>query len=297
MTNTKLIALFIIIISLVFAFILTTSSENTKYEHPEGYIQSIDQISYKESSIDIPSIISKYELILIDAAEFKQTADTGTMELNLAGTGFVLEIEPGIWINEGMNESIQNEDGTTTEQEMEPIYQYNGKVKNQPESKVRFTMDNQTVLGTIDANNDWYVIEQTGWIIDNGIKRTVYIAYNESDIKYATILDSLDEENSPLRFTVFNNDKYPHNIKIEIFDSAGTSIFTDIYNLGSGQYVISPQMEKNDDNYIYKATLENNVTDTYNFTAEPTAEASIDIVNKSGYLSIDFGYSIAWREN
>ena len=269
-----------------------SSLDYIKYEHPEGYIQSIDPASFEESNIEIPSIITKYELITINAAEFKQTADTGSMELNLAGTNFVLEMEPGIWVNEGMNGSFQNEDGFDVERERELIYQYNGIVKNQPESKVRFTMDNQTVRGTIDSNNERYVIEQAGWIIDNNTKRTVYVAYKESDIGY-TILESIKEEDEPLRFTVFNNDMYSHSILIEIFDSSGTLIFSDIYNIYPNDYIMSQKIERNDVNYIYKATLENNVTGTYNFEVQPTAEVSMDINNNSGTLSIDFGYSIA----
>lgn len=295
MTKTKLIVPIIIITVLAVILMYISSLDYIKYEHPEGYIQSIDPASFEESSIEIPSIITKYELIIINAAEFKQTADTGSMELNLAGTNFVLEMEPSIWVNEGMNESFQNEDGFDVEREREPIYQYNGIVKNQPESKVRFTMDNQTVRGTIDSNNERYVIEQTGWIIDNNTKRTVYVTYKESDIGY-TILESIEKEDEPLRFTIFNNDKYSHNIKIEIFDSSGTLIFSDIYNIYPSDYIMSQKIERNDVNYIYKATLENNVTGTYNFEVQPTAEVSMDINNNSGTLSIDFGYSIAWRE-
>ncbi|MDY0388740.1 MAG: hypothetical protein RBT65_16780 [Methanolobus sp.] len=292
MTKTKLIVPIIIITVLAVILMYISSLDYIKYEHPEGYIQSIDPASFEESSIEIPSIITKYELIIINAAEFKQTADTGSMELNLAGTNFVLEMEPSIWVNEGMNESFQNEDGFDVEREREPIYQYNGIVKNQPESKVRFTMDNQTVRGTIDSNNERYVIEQTGWIIDNNTKRTVYVTYKESDIGY-TILESIEKEDEPLRFTIFNNDKYSHNIKIEIFDSSGTLIFSDIYNIYPSDYIMSQKIERNDVNYIYKATLENNVTGTYNFEVQPTAEVSMDINNNSGTLSIDFGYSIA----
>lgn len=292
MTKTKLIVPIIIITVLAVILMYISSLDYIKYEHPEGYIQSIDPASFEESSIEIPSIITKYELITINAAEFKQTADTGSMELNLAGTNFVLEMEPGIWVNEGMNESFQNEDGFDVERERELIYQYNGIVKNQPESKVRFTMDNQTVRGTIDSNNERYVIEQAGWIIDNNTKRTVYVAYKESDIGY-TILESIEKEDESLRFTIFNNDEYSHNIKIEIFDSSGTLIFSDIYNIYPSDYIMSQKIERNDVNYIYKATLENNVTGTYNFEVQPTAEVSMDINNNSGILSIDFGYSIA----
>lgn len=107
------------------------------------------------------------------------------------------------------------------------------------------------------------------------------------------LMYALGNKEEPLRFSVFNNDIYSHNIKVEIFDTAGASIFSEIYNLEANTYIISTPIEKNDTYYVYKATLENNVTNTYNFEVQPTAEVSMDIINNSGTLSIDFGYSIA----
>ena len=297
MAKNKLMASLIIVTLIAFALIFITSLGNTKYDHPEGYIQSIDPESFKESSIDVPSTINKYELITINAAEFKQTADTGTMELNIAGTDFVLEMEPGIWVNEGMSEAIQNEDGTITEQEMEPIYQYNGIVRDQQEtSNVLFTIDNQTVLGTIDSNNDRYVIEQIGWVMNNDTKRTVYVAYKESDLKY-TVSSYPSGKELPLEFLVSNGDEYPHTISVELFDSAGTLLYTNIYSLDSHEYVHSPEMKNTDENYRFKVNLDNNVTGTYNFTPDTYdySAADIYITNDSdtGKAYISFGMVVS----
>jgi hypothetical protein len=298
-SKNKLLILFAILVvaCIALVFTVTSYSGNTKYEHPEGYIQNIDPASYEEHDVDIPWTIKKYELITIDAAKFKQAADTGTMNLNLAETGFVLEMEPRIWVNEDTKELFDDENGNTVEREMEPIYQYNGIVGGQPEtSKVLFTMDNQTVLGTIDSNNDRYVIGQIGWVMENNTKRTVYVAYKESDLK--SIIGSYPSGNEfPLEFSVYNSDEYSHTISVELLDSSETLIFTNTYTLGPNEYIISPEMENTDDNYIYKATLENNVTATYNFIpdAYDYSAASIDIINNSdnGEASIDFGMSIA----
>ncbi|WP_340819991.1 hypothetical protein [Methanolobus sp. WCC4] len=296
--NKLLLLVVILVIACVaLVFTVTSYSGNTKYEHPEGYIQNIDPASYEESSIDIPSIITKYELITIDAVEFKQTADTGTMELNLAGTGFVLEMEPGIWVNEGVKGLFDDENGTTLEREMEAIYQYNGMVRDKPEtSKVLFTMDDQTVLGTIDSNNERYVIEQIGWVMDNNTKRTVYIAYKESDIKY-TISSYPSGKEFPLEFLVSNGDEYPHTISVELFDSAGTLLYTNIYTLEPHEYVHPPEMENTDENYIFKVTLDNNVSGTYNFTPDTYdySAADIYITNDSdtGKAYISFGMMVS----
>ncbi|MDK2947045.1 MAG: hypothetical protein PWQ63_205 [Methanolobus sp.] len=287
----------IVIVGLVTVLFVTSYSGNSKYEHPEGYIQNINLASYKEYNVEIPSTINKYELITINAAEFKQTADTGTMELNIAGTDFVLEMEPGIWVNEGMSEAIQNEDGTITEQEMEPIYQYNGIVRDQQEtSNVLFTIDNQTVLGTIDSNNDRYVIEQIGWVMNNDTKRTVYVAYKESDLKY-TVSSYPSGKELPLEFLVSNGDEYPHTISVELFDSAGTLLYTNIYSLDSHEYVHSPEMKNTDENYRFKVNLDNNVTGTYNFTPDTYdySAADIYITNDSdtGKAYISFGMVVS----
>lgn len=285
-----------IIAVLVFTLILLSSSGGIKYQHPEGYIQTIDSASYAESKISIPSTITKYELITIDAEKFKQHADTGEMELHLTGTGFILEMEDGIWVNEGVSEFFDDENGTTIEREMEPMYQYNGKVENQPASKVLFIVDSRTVLGSIDANNDRYVIEQVGWVIDGETQKTVYFAYKESDIKY-TISSYPSGKELPLEFFISNGDEYPHTISVEIFDSAGTLLYTNIYTLDPHEYVHPPEMKNTDENYTFKVTLNNNVISTYNFIPDTYdySAAEISIINNSDNEEayIEFGMMVA----
>lgn len=287
-----------VVVGLAFAFLLTSHYGNMKYEHPEGYIQSIDPASYKEHEVDIPSVISRYELIIIDAVRFKQHADTGKMEINLVGENFILDMEPGTWANEGINESFDDENGIIIERKMEPIYQYNGKVTDDPESEASFTLDNQTVLGWVDADGERYVIEQIGWVTDDKTKRTVYITYRESDIKHTNqyILNDYYKDRF-LMFTMSNQDAYPHTVVVEIFDSSGILIFIDEYTLEPGQSTKSPSITKridDGDRYVYRATLENGMVETYNFTVDSYAAASIDISNESESSGayIDFGCMI-----
>ena len=288
----------IVVVGLAFVFFLTSHYGSLKFEHPEGYVQSIDPALYKEHKADVPSIISRYELITIDAVKFKQHADTGKMEINLVGENFVLYLEPGIWVNEGINESFDDENGTIIEKEMKPIYQYNGKVENQSLSRVCFTLDNQIVLGWIAADGEQYIIEQIGWVMDNQTKRIVYVAYKESDIKHTTqyVLDDYYKDRS-LMFTISNRDTSPHKVVVEIFDSSEVLIFIDEYTLGPGQFMESPSITKkiNDgDMFMYRATLENGMADTYNFTVDSYAAASIHIHNESedSGAYIEFGYTI-----
>ena len=292
-----LFAIFVVV-GITFAFLVASYSGNLKYDHPEEYIQNIDPASYEEHDVDIPWTITKYELIIIDAVRFKQHADTGRMEINLVGDNFVLDMEPGIWANEGINESFDDENSTTIEREMKPIYQYNGKVKGQPESEVSFTLDNQIVLGWITADGEQYVIEQIGWVMDDDTKKTVCIAYKESDYKNPNQWD-LDDyyKDRSLLFMMSNQDKYSHTVVVEIFDSSGVLIFVNEYTLDSGQFMESPSITKeiNDgDMFMYRATLENNMTGTYNFTVDSYAEACIDIYNESegAGVYIEFGCMI-----
>ncbi|WP_319507671.1 hypothetical protein [uncultured Methanolobus sp.] len=220
------------------------------------------------------------------------------MQLYLAGTDFVLEMEPGIWVNEGMTESIQNEDGTITEQEMEPIYQYTGIVRDQQEtSNVLFTIDNQIVLGTVYSNTETYVIEQLGWGMDNNTKRTVYVAYKESDVEYTTISSYPSGKEFPLEFLVSNGDEYPHIISVELFDSTGTLLYTNIYALDSHEYVHPPEMKNTDENYIFKVTLDNNITGMYNFTPDTYDYSAADIYITNNYDTgkayISFGMMVS----
>jgi|GEM_PF-5569943 small-conductance mechanosensitive channel len=302
MTNNKhrwgILFAILVVVGLTFVFLLTSNSGCLKYEHPEGYVQSIDPASYKEYDVNVPSMIKKYELITIDAVKFKQHADTGKMEINLVGENFVLDMEPGIWVNEGINESINYENGTTAKRKMEPIYQYNGKVENQSLSRVCFTLDNQIVLGWIAADGEQYIIEQIGWVMDNETKRTVYVAYKESDIKHTNhyVLNDYYKDRF-LMFTMSNWDAYPHTVVVEIFDSSGILIFIDEYTLEPGQFMKSPSVTKkieDGDRYVYKATLENGMVETYNFTVDSYAAASIDLSNKSegSGAYIEFGYTI-----
>lgn len=292
-----LFAIFLVV-GLAFVFLVTSSSGHLKFEHPGGYIQSIDPASYEEHDVDIPWTITKYELIIIDAVRFKQHADTGRMEINLVGDKFVLDMEPGIWANEGINESFDDENGTIIEREMEPIYQYNGKVKGQSESEVSFTLDSEIVLGWIAADGEQYVIEQIGWVMDNDTKRIVYIAYKESDVENTNQYDPDDYlKDRSLLFMMSNQDKYPHTVVVEIFDLSGVLVFIDEYTLGPGQFMESPSITKkiNDgDMFMYRATLENNMTGAYNFTVDSYAEACIDIYNESegSGAYIEFGCMI-----
>lgn len=287
----------LVIAGIAFVLIMPSYSGYLEYEHPEGYVQSIDPASYKEHEIEIPSTITKYELITINANEFKQNADTGNLDLSLVGEKFILDMEPGIWVNEGLNESLDDENGITIKREMEPIYQYSGKVEDQPRSEASFTLDKQTVLGWIVIQNERYIIEQVGWVMDNETKKTVYVAYKESDVESINWYDINAEEHEQLYFTMKNEDVYPHEVVVKIFDSSGILIFTNNYALDPDQFIKSPSVidEIDDGNiYMYKATLENNITSIYNFTVNSNAAASIHIYNDSENAEayIDFGYTI-----
>jgi hypothetical protein len=70
--------------------------------------------------------------------------------------------------------------------------------------------------------------------MDNETKKTVYVAYKESDIESINWYDINAEEHGQLYFTMKNEDVYPHEVVVKIFDSAGFLIFTDKYALDPG---------------------------------------------------------------
>ena len=49
----------LVIAGIAFVLIMPSYSGYLEYEHPEGYVQSIDPASYKEHEIEIPSTITK----------------------------------------------------------------------------------------------------------------------------------------------------------------------------------------------------------------------------------------------
>ena len=111
------------------------------------------------------------------------------------------------------------------------------------------------------------------------------------------VLHTVFFEQEHMFFTVNNKDVHPHQVVIEIFDSSGILIFTNKYTLESGEFIKSPSViDETDDGdiYMYKATLENNITSIYDFTVDSTAATSIHIYNdfENAEAYIDFGYTI-----
>lgn len=47
-----------------------------------------------------------------------------------------------------------------------------------------FHIDDKVVLGWIEINDERYIIEQVGWILDKNIKKVTYVIYKDSDTEY-----------------------------------------------------------------------------------------------------------------
>jgi hypothetical protein len=67
----------------------------------------------------------------------------------------------------------------------------------------------------------------------------------------------------PLRFSIFNGDENKHDITVEIFDSNNKTIFSEIYSLEPRGSIQSPVITEKRGKYMFKVTLDNNITRTH----------------------------------
>nr|WP_321496750.1 hypothetical protein [uncultured Methanolobus sp.] len=103
-----------------------------------------------------------------------------------------------------------------------------------------------------------------------------------------------DRQLIPLGFYVNNWDDTNHTIQIEVFDINETPIFDEEYNLESNTHANSTNITTVGGTYIFKATLDHNITEKYEFTMgiyEGPVDINIDHSNDSG-ASIVFGYMV-----
>lgn len=76
---------------------------------------------------------------------------------------------------------------------MPAVYNYYGSVVGIPESKVRFTVSNDAVLGWIKVNDVKYIICQAGWIEEKGEKKVLHAVYRNMDKVIYGIAPSSDD--------------------------------------------------------------------------------------------------------
>lgn len=128
----------------------------------------------------IPETITKYDLVTVDSYSFLRDAASGRMTVEFAEEKFELDLAGGIQTNKGIKKIIHNETGTY-EMDIPPIYLFKGKVVGSPESEVQFTISNNALLGYIKTNETSYTIDLAGWVKENGTRKALYIAYNNSN--------------------------------------------------------------------------------------------------------------------
>ena len=173
-----------LLVSVAFIPFVSAESNKTEYISMDECFQEINVATSQEKNIEISDAIKKYDSVTIDAKTFKKNADKGSINIVLAGEEFNVDLEPAVWVNKDIKAYYDDEDGNVKEMKMDPIYQYTGHVVGYPESTVCFTLDDKVVLGWIEINDEMYIIEQVGWIIDKNSKKVTYIIYKNSDTEY-----------------------------------------------------------------------------------------------------------------
>lgn len=154
---------------------------------------SFDELEkHGEYKLNVQDTITKYDLLLMNSEAFRKDADSGKMTIQLAGQTFELQLEPGIWISKGDKEIIQNKTGMY-EIDMPEIYNYYGSIVGVPESRVRFTVSDDAVLGWIKVGDVKYIISQVGWIKEDGEKKVLHAIYRNTDKVISGIPTPLDD--------------------------------------------------------------------------------------------------------
>jgi hypothetical protein len=185
--NNKAIAsllMALLIVGVVLTPFVSAESNKTKYISMDECFQTIDVTTSQENTIEISDAIKKYDAVTIDAKAFKKNADKGSINIVLAGDEFDVDLEPAVWVNKDIKAYCDDENGKVKEMKMDPIYQYTGQVVGYPNSTVCFTLDDEVVLGWIEINDEMYVIEQVGWVLDKHTKEITYAVYKNSDTEY-----------------------------------------------------------------------------------------------------------------
>jgi Reprolysin family propeptide./Reprolysin (M12B) family zinc metalloprotease. len=174
----------LLIVGVVLTPFVSAESNKTEYISMDECFQTIDITKSQEKNIEISDSIKKYDAVTIDAKTFKKNADKGSINIVLAGEEFNVDLEPAVWVNKDIKAYYDDENGKVKEMKMDPIYQYTGHVVGYPESTVCFTLDDEVVLGWIEINDEMYVIEQVGWVLDKNTKEVTYVIYKNSDTEY-----------------------------------------------------------------------------------------------------------------
>lgn len=185
----------IICFVLIFASLAVASEEAVESSNETSQNVHFEKIEINEEeklNLQRFESIIKYDIVTVHPVAFKKDADSGEIVIELSGKEFKLQLEPGIYINEGDQQFLHNETGLY-EIEMGEIYTYNGKVVGYPQSEVHFTVSNTVVLGTVEINDIKYRIGRAGKIERNGEKIVVDIIYRNGDVESSETLPSGDD--------------------------------------------------------------------------------------------------------
>lgn len=99
---------------------------------------------------------------------------------------------------------------------------------------------------------------------------------------------STEEGVSRLTLFMFNEGSKNHNILVKIYDENETCIFSKEYLLAQDKHVSSPGILAKHGTYIYKVTLDDNITKTYEFVLKTYySSTSISIKDSETPISID----------
>ncbi|MFP4654219.1 MAG: hypothetical protein ACLFMM_00815 [Methanohalobium sp.] len=137
----------------------------------------------------------------------KSFKDDKKVKLTLSGKKLNIKLHEVSIVNDDAKLLFKNESGIYGK-EIPDINTYQGKVIDNKNSDVTLTVSNNVMVGSVDVENETYIIDQTNKE-KNG--KVIYVSYKSSDIKESNkstsiSMDDIDGETTSLQTTVSSSD-------------------------------------------------------------------------------------------
>lgn len=217
----------------------SVNENSTKNLSESGENNIFEEIKLDNSSSEAPESCDEFETVIVNPSNFRELASNGTLNLNLMGKDYELKLQ---------ERDTQNPN----------VISYSGYIVGKSQSSAFFTVKNDSINGCI--NVDFYTlsyeIASTDEKYDGKIVHLLCRYYNKGGEEELKKHYSLD----PLEFSLGNNDKKSHEIRVELFDFYNKSIFKENYTMNPGDEIFSPEINAEPGYYRYEIILDNKFT-------------------------------------
>jgi len=143
----------------------------------------------------IPTSITKYELLSLDAQSLRAIADSEqSISIPFAGKTYVLNLVPNQLKAENFKATMTTENGIKVEVPQEDFQTYEGTVAGEDKSEVRLTITQDWISGSVKTADQWFYVEPLQ-NFDSQANKLIHIAYRPADTDF--VLDLSDDVAEP----------------------------------------------------------------------------------------------------